>query len=149
MVDTGYIGRVIHRKFYQAIAGGNYKYHYVDRSGVPGVNYTYQLVSLKTNPTFYSAPATDMEAYPVIQMVQSISASDAAYVSSIAINWTDNMQNHDGYLLMRGADTLGWFPKATMSHIDGLTSQSPGLSYSYSIRAYRDVAGTRYVSPYE
>lgn len=135
----------IHQNCYNTTVASHYQYEHIDRQGVPMRNYTYQVLSVKLKPLYYTDPQSAAVQFPSIQAVDTFSASDDTYHSWISMVWEDDCANHDGYLIKRNGTDLAWLPRSSMSYIDGLVAQQSSIMHSYEIFPYRVVDDSTYV----
>jgi hypothetical protein len=135
-----------HKGFISGETGSTWQYTYVDRTGKPSTNYTYSVVAYKAMPYFQSPPGSDTKVYPAVSVPHNLQATLNLHPGYVKLTWDAVSNNHDGYLLIRGTDTLGWLGKDIRSFTDVFTTAPTYTEYTYRLRAFREVDGMKYVS---
>ena len=119
-----------------------------DLTGIPGTNYTYDFRNFKYNENTddESEPVSITVLYPNVTMPTNLVASDDAHTGYIALQWQHTSENHDGFVILRDTDTVAVVPLETTVYKDAVPGSAVSTTYTYTIKAFRELAGTKYYS---
>ena len=116
-----------------------------DYFGVPGQSYTYTVRSFNqlADTLYESAPATANAVFPSVLTPAGFNATTSP--GKVELSW-DNYPstNFDGFYIFRELDTLGIVAKGQNTYTNYVNNLP--ASTNYSIKAFRDLNGERYVS---
>jgi hypothetical protein len=135
-----------HKEFISGETNNKYLYSFTDLTGKPGVSYTYRVYAYKQTPFAQSAPGSDTKTFPNISLPHNFTATTNLHTGYVKLAWEDNSDNHQGFLLKRNGDTLAWLPRNVLSYVDVFTTSGSTPNYTYTLHAYREVKGIRYLS---
>ncbi|MBX9232149.1 transglutaminase domain-containing protein [Coprococcus catus] len=124
---------------------------YTDQSGITGTKYTYTIrayVMNKDKMMLSSYDQLGVSAQKLPGQVKLVSAKDNGN-SEIVISW-EKMKDADGYRIYRKENGKGWSGLGNTSELI-FTDKAidVGTKYTYTVRAYKNVAGTNVYGSYD
>jgi hypothetical protein len=110
---------------------------YLDASIAPGNNYEYRVKAINTYGESDYSSTVNLTALPAPEVPTGLTATQLT-TTEVEINWTDNSDNEDNFVLERNTNGGGFSILITLSanissYLDA--SVSPGNNYEYRIKA--------------
>jgi hypothetical protein len=131
------------RTFNQKITeNGIVAFHFIDKEGMPGTNYTYSATafSVRDGQSYESAPESKMSTFPQIPATTNLQASDGTLFNAVRLTWEYN-QEACPYIfeIKRAGMAIDTVDGGQRSFTDVINELGAGNTYNYEVIAIRKV----------